>query len=77
MPNIASSMPYYINSEQEFVFRAFHTGSYDLLRHLPQDLKTAQVGALQVLRRQVHAAQGVQWGCQPGPARLPLACASS
>lgn len=44
MPNITSSMPYYVNSEQEFVFRAFNTGNYDLLRHLPQDLKSAQVG---------------------------------
>ena len=45
MPNISSLLPVYANSEQEFVFRTFNVGNYDLLRHLPATIREQQVRA--------------------------------
>ncbi|MEW5298990.1 MAG: hypothetical protein WDW36_002051 [Sanguina aurantia] len=45
MPNLCSMLPLYRNSEGEFIFRAFHTGNYDQLRHLPANLREQQVTA--------------------------------
>ncbi len=51
IPNIASLLPTYTNSEQEFIHRTFHTGNYDYLKHLPHDIKYRQA------RRRLHGVR--------------------
>lgn len=50
MPNISSMLPIYSNSDQEFIFRTFNTGNYDLLKHLPDSFKEQQVAAMRGAR---------------------------
>lgn len=50
MPNISSMLPNYSNSEQEFIFRTFNVGNYDLLKHLPDGIKEQQVMAVRTAR---------------------------
>lgn len=57
MPNIASMLPNYSNAEQEFVFRTFNVGNYDLLKHLPDTLKEQQVQHGQHVKLFVHCPQ--------------------
>lgn len=50
IPSISSLLPTYTNSEQDFINRAFHTGNYDYLKHLPDDIKYRQVVAARTAR---------------------------
>lgn len=61
MPNIASAIPFDIKAEQEILYRTFNTGNFDLLRHLPEHLRFAQV------RRSVCGAVAWRrWGAGGG-----------
>ncbi|KAG2440186.1 hypothetical protein HXX76_004299 [Chlamydomonas incerta] len=50
-PSIASSLPSYRNGEQEFIFRTFAVGNYDMLRHLPATIREQQVHATRNARQ--------------------------
>ncbi|GAX73359.1 hypothetical protein CEUSTIGMA_g812.t1 [Chlamydomonas eustigma] len=50
MPNISSMLPIYMNSEQEYIFRTFNVGNYDMLKHLPESFREQQVTALRNAR---------------------------
>lgn len=73
MPNISSLLPSYTNSEQDFIFRTFHTGNYDYIKHLPEDIKFHQV-----CRNAGQRAGDFWWGPCGGDAmphaQLPMAC---
>ena len=43
MHAVASSEPQSPTS-QEFIFRTFNVGNYDLLKHLPENVREQQVG---------------------------------
>lgn len=43
LPCISSFLPEYANSEQDLVHRTFHTGNFDMLRHLPEYITTEEV----------------------------------
>ncbi|KAJ9527650.1 hypothetical protein QJQ45_025930 [Haematococcus lacustris] len=59
IPNVSSVLPTYLNSEQDFIHRTFHTGNYDYIRHLPDDIKHQQVVAARTAR-QAAATQFLQ-----------------
>ncbi|KAG2454942.1 hypothetical protein HYH02_000770 [Chlamydomonas schloesseri] len=50
-PSIASSLPSYRNGEQDFIFRTFAVGNYDMLRHLPATIREQQVHASRTARQ--------------------------
>eukprot|EP00198_Chlamydomonas_reinhardtii_P008216 XP_001697553.1 predicted protein [Chlamydomonas reinhardtii] len=50
-PSIASSLPSYRNGEQEFIFRTFAVGNYDMLRHLPATIREQQVHVTRTARQ--------------------------
>ena len=54
MPNISSMLPNYMNSEQEFIFRTFNVGNYDMLKHLPENFREQQVCDICVWTRCVN-----------------------
>eukprot|EP00201_Polytomella_parva_P024620 CAMPEP_0175045848 /NCGR_PEP_ID=MMETSP0052_2-20121109/4683_1 /TAXON_ID=51329 ORGANISM="Polytomella parva, Strain SAG 63-3" /NCGR_SAMPLE_ID=MMETSP0052_2 /ASSEMBLY_ACC=CAM_ASM_000194 /LENGTH=389 /DNA_ID=CAMNT_0016309489 /DNA_START=156 /DNA_END=1325 /DNA_ORIENTATION=- len=63
-PNLASSLPFYNNSEQDFINRAFTVGNYDDIRQLPATLKEQQVQLAREAR--MKAAKDFLRPWQPG-----------
>ncbi|KXZ48626.1 hypothetical protein GPECTOR_26g529 [Gonium pectorale] len=51
-PNLASCLPVYTNQEQDFIVRTFGAGNYDMLRHLPDDIRVQQVNANRTARQE-------------------------
>ncbi|KAG2498356.1 hypothetical protein HYH03_003615 [Edaphochlamys debaryana] len=51
-PSIASTLPSYRNGEQEFIYRTFAVGNYDMLRHLPASVREQQVQAARSQRQE-------------------------
>mmetsp|Transcript_22296 Transcript_22296/g.38132 ORF Transcript_22296/g.38132 Transcript_22296/m.38132 type:complete len:384 (+) Transcript_22296:193-1344(+) len=50
IPSIASVLPAYTNAEQDEIHRTFHTGNYDFLKNLPDDIRYQQVIAARTAR---------------------------